>query len=111
MYHNVCIPEHGSLGTRLCKNGWEMPDRFCHVNDLALFPGLPTIQFLIACSMRKQRGKAWYVLSHERTSSRPYLVVSTLSAEVSNVRKVKNVPFLAKCVLSIGNSSPLCLPR
>ena len=30
-----------------------------------LFPGLPTIQFLIACSMQKRRGKAWYHLSHE----------------------------------------------
>ena len=81
MYHNVCIPERGSLGTRLCKNGWEMPDRFCQVNDLASFLGLHTVQFLIACSMRKRRGKAWYILSHERTSSRPYLVESTLSAE------------------------------
>ena len=26
---------------------------------LASFPGLPTVQLLIACSMQKQRGKAW----------------------------------------------------
>ena len=32
---------------------------------LASFPGLPTVQFLIACSMQKQRGKAWYHLSRE----------------------------------------------
>ena len=25
---------------------------------VALFPGLPTVQFLIACSMQKRRGKA-----------------------------------------------------
>ena len=30
---------------------------------LALFLGLPTIQFLIACSMQKQKGKAWSILS------------------------------------------------
>ena len=33
--------------------------------ELALFPGLPTVQFLIACSMQKQRGKAWSILSRE----------------------------------------------
>ena len=27
---------------------------------VASFPGLPTVQFLIACSMQKRRGKAWY---------------------------------------------------
>ena len=27
------------------------------MNYLALFPGLPTIQFLIACSIQKLRGK------------------------------------------------------
>ena len=32
---------------------------------VASFPGLPTVQFLIACSMQKQRGKAWYHLSCE----------------------------------------------
>ena len=30
---------------------------------LALFPGLLTVLFLIPCSMQKQRGKAWYILS------------------------------------------------
>ena len=30
---------------------------------LASFLGLPTIQFLIACSMQKQKGKAWSILS------------------------------------------------
>ena len=29
------------------------------------FPGLPTVQFLITCSMQNQRRKAWYHLSHE----------------------------------------------
>ena len=31
-----------------------------HVHNLASFPGLPTIQFLISCSMQKWRGKAIY---------------------------------------------------
>ena len=34
-------------------------------NVLASFPDLPTVHFLIACSMKKQRGKAWYHLSRE----------------------------------------------
>ena len=32
---------------------------------VASFPGLPTVQFLIACSMQKWRGKAWSIVSHE----------------------------------------------
>ena len=32
---------------------------------IASFPGLPTIQFLITCSMQERWGKAWYHLSHE----------------------------------------------
>ena len=31
----------------------------------SLVPGLPTVQFLIACSMQKWWGKAWYHLSCE----------------------------------------------
>ena len=33
--------------------------------NLALFPGLPTIQFLIACSIQKRRGKDWSILSRD----------------------------------------------
>jgi len=29
------------------------------------FQGLPTIQFLITCSMQKWRGAAWFILSCE----------------------------------------------
>jgi len=29
------------------------------------FSGLPTVQFLITCSMQKRRGKAWSILSRE----------------------------------------------
>ena len=35
------------------------------VTTLASLPGLPTVQFLIACSMQERRGKAWPILSHE----------------------------------------------
>ena len=35
------------------------------VKLLASFPGLPTVKFLIACSMHKWRRKAWEILSHE----------------------------------------------
>ena len=35
---------------------------------LASFPGLPTIQLLIAYSVKKQRGGAWSILSHEVTT-------------------------------------------
>ena len=31
---------------------------------VASFPGLPAVQFLIACSMQKRRGKVWSILSH-----------------------------------------------
>ena len=36
-----------------------------NINLAASFPGLPTVQFLIACSMQKWRGKAWSILSCE----------------------------------------------
>ena len=36
-----------------------------HILHLASFPDLPIILFLIACSMRKWRGKAWSILSCE----------------------------------------------
>ena len=35
------------------------------IKYLALFPGLPTVQFLITWSMQKRRGEAWYHLSCE----------------------------------------------
>ena len=35
---------------------------YLHVK--VLFPGFPTVQFLIACSMHKQ-GRTWYYLSNE----------------------------------------------
>ena len=31
---------------------------------LALFPGLPTVQFFITCNIQKWRGKTWSILSH-----------------------------------------------
>ena len=34
-------------------------------NESILFPSFPTVQFLIACSMLKWRGKAWSILSRE----------------------------------------------
>ena len=37
---------------------------------LASFPGIPPIQFLIACSMQKWRGNTWSILSHEDISGR-----------------------------------------
>jgi len=37
-------------------------DSITYHMQLALFPGLPTVQFLVACSMQKRRGKAWYHL-------------------------------------------------
>ena len=36
-----------------------------HGSIVALFPGLPTIHFLITCSMQKRKGKAWSVLSRK----------------------------------------------
>ena len=32
---------------------------------LASFPGLPRLQFLIACSMQKRREKAWWILPRD----------------------------------------------
>ena len=97
-----------------------------HSQDHEYFSGLPTIQFLISCSMQKSRGEAWSILSHntwgdrggegssiERMSLRPYLVVSGSSAGVVNVCEAKNIPLLVqkknacvKCILSIGDPSP-----
>ena len=36
-----------------------------HLEMSSLIPGFPTVQFLIACSMQKQRGKTWPILSCE----------------------------------------------
>ena len=33
--------------------------------SLALFPGLPRLRFLIACSMQKQSQKAWWILPRD----------------------------------------------
>ena len=81
---------------------------------LVLASLIPTIQFLIACSMQKQRGRPgpFYHMNDvsvylgrqrggegfpiERTSLRPYLVVSAPSTGVSNVCEVKNVPLLVQ---------------
>ena len=35
---------------------------FSTYEHLASFPGLPTIQFLITCSVQKRRRKGWYIL-------------------------------------------------
>ena len=80
--------------------------------SLASFPGLPTVQFLIACSMQKWRGKPgpFYHVndvsvylrregeesSIERTSLGPYLVVTASGAGVSNICEAKNVPLLVQ---------------
>ena len=87
---------------------------------LASFLGLPTVQILIACSMQKQRvgrpGPFYHVNNvsiHldrqsgegsliKTTSLRPYLVVSTPSTGVLNVRKVKNK------LLLVQNKEQVC---
>ena len=80
-----------------------------NTHAVASFPGLPTVQFLIACSIQKRRGKAWSILSCfvyvgrqregegspiEKTSLMPYVVVSAPSAGVLSIREAKNVPLL-----------------
>jgi len=42
-----------------------MEDLWLWCNIQASFPGLLTVQFLVACSTQKQRGKAWSILSRE----------------------------------------------
>ena len=72
---------------------------------LAPFPGLPTVQFMLTCSMQNRKVKTWCILSHEwhqclpikrknklEANLRPYHVVSALSAVVLNVHEVKNIP-------------------
>ena len=90
---------------------------------------LPTIQFLIACSMLKQRGEAWYILSRDWCQCLPryteggrgggrgrggqswknqlglYLVVSALSAGVSNVCEAKTCCFWFKTKNTCANTS------
>ena len=78
---------------------------------IASFPGLPTVQFLIACSMQNGGGRPgpFYhvndVLStrgRQRGGGvpngfRPYLVVSATSTGITpdlNIREVKNIPLL-----------------
>ena len=72
-----------------------MPWTECQVNVwscvlLASFSGLPTIQFLIACSPPS------LAVHHLEASLRPYVVVSAPSAGVSNVHEAKNVPLLVQ---------------
>ena len=83
---------------------------------VCLFPGIPTVQFLIACSIQKWRGKAWSILSRgwhqclpryrqrggcwlkecERSSLRLYLVVSVRTTGVSNIHETKNMLLLVQ---------------
>ena len=80
-----------------CEN-WQPPSQIectCTLN-LASFPGLPTIQFLIACSMqnREREGRANFYHMND----------------VSGVLYRKNglEALSVKCVLSIRDPSPLC---
>ena len=100
-----------------------------NAHAVASFPGLPTVQFLIACSKQKRKGKAWSILSHEQhfvylgrhrgegclieeTSLRPHLVVSVPSAGFRMIAKRKAYHSCfkrrkcAKCILLIGDHSP-----
>ena len=89
---------------------------------LALFPGLPTIQSLIACSVQKTEGGGlvhfimWMAsvstlgrqrrgrrVPDQRTSLRLFLVVSVLSTWVWNVCEAKNVRLLVQ--------NEECVPR
>ena len=38
--------------------------------EVASFPGLPHLQFLIACSMQKRRGKAWGIFTRDTRHDR-----------------------------------------
>ena len=85
---------------------------------IASFPGLPTVQILITCSMQNGGGrpgpfyhmndilstqvdKGWDRSSIERTSLRPYLVVSAPSAGVPTIHKANYVPFLVQTKESV----------
>ena len=74
-YHSICCRWHctgcACVTIQMTTKLWYMHvtlccgDTICLLTcglDIASFPGLPTIQFLIACSMqkkKKRRGKAW----------------------------------------------------
>ena len=132
---NLYVLEFPVIVSSITKTGeirfiWQ--DRKACSMELASFPGLPTVQFLIACSMQKRRGKAWSILSHEwcqcltryiegggvphrRMNLRPYFVVFAPSARVSNVREAKMYRFwfktkyvCMKCVLLMAPSVYLC---
>ena len=71
MLHNwnistSCVP-HTSVEFRWQDLiGCTCPETAIHCSTwLVSFLGLPTIQFLIACSIAKRRGKAWSILSRE----------------------------------------------
>ena len=110
---------------------WKRPSKNPGLTmTIASFPGLPTVQILIACSMRNGAGrlgpfyhvddilstqvdKGWDRSPIERTSLRPYLVVSAPSAGVPNIHEAKHVPFLVqteesvhKVLLSVRDLSP-----
>ena len=93
---------------------------------IASFPGLPTVQFLIAYSVQKWRGKTWSILSHERCQYLPrggrvphrknklealscsfcpkHWSFQSSQSEKRTLLKAKNP--CAKCVILIGNPSP-----
>ena len=113
-----CIWHLFSAAVQTCPLSYVQPWKF-HISILregfvvavnahavASFPGLPTVQFLIACSKQKRKGKAWSILSHEQhfvylgrhrgegclieeTSLRPHLVVSVPSAGFRMITKRK----------------------
>ena len=62
-----------SMATQCCLEDTQLWVSCVHVRGcgIASFPGLPTIQFLIAYSMQKQRRKAWSILSREQCRSLP----------------------------------------
>ena len=94
---------------------------------IALFPSLPTVQFLIVCSMQKQkggrRGPLYYVndISRQtergegslvkRTSLRPFLVVSVPNTSFERLLSKKRTTPCSKRRThvrnTIGDPSPL----
>ena len=77
-------PSHCPVFDRyaVCKSGGRRPGIFHHVNDVSVYLG------------RQRRGGEGCPI--EWTSSRPYLVVSAPSAEVSNVHEAKSILLLVQ---------------
>ena len=89
-----------SLGPRLAQQ--QDTNYICIYIELASFPGLPHLQFLIACSMQKWRGKAWGIFSRDTRHDR------YMSSRLRSIVRVMYETDLAFCTTYEDGTSANC---